>query len=150
MVNALSESMALGKVSSLFIGLVIAYMVLYFISRASGFLWVFGYNYFRCDVDEFFHKIFMIKTDEIPQEKFFDTAFMEKYTFVRKNTDKISSYLGSLLNLIFSNIGTIIGSISIFAAYEPWLILNAAVVAAFSVVVNGYVTKKNMNLIKLK
>ena len=148
MVNALSESTALGRVSSLFVGLVIGYMLLYFFNMASGFLWVYGNNYFRLGADEYFHKIFMIKTEQMPQESFFNTDFMEKYSFVRDNTNKISSYIGNLLNLIFSNIGTIAGSISIFIVYEPSRVGMPVIVACCSVILNGYVAKKEYELDK--
>ena len=148
MVNSLSKSVALNTVTSLFIVLVIVYMLFYFLNLASRFLLTFGDNYFRLNVDEFFHKIFMIKSEQMPQENFFDTNFMDKYSFVERNTSKISSYIGNLLNLIFSNIGTIVGSISIFVVYEPWLILIAIIIAICSVFINSYVTQKEYELDK--
>lgn len=150
MVNALTDSIPLGTFSSLFVGLVIGYMVLYFFYAGMGFLWVFGVNYFRLPVDGFFNKLFLIRSGKTPQEKFFDTAFMENYSFVRDNTTKISSYIRNLLELVFSNIGDIIGTLALFWLYEKWLALIAILAAILSGAVNGYIARKEYALDKVQ
>lgn len=150
MINALTDSIPLGTVSSLFISLVIGYMVLYFFYSSMGFLHVFGFNYFRFRTNEFFHKLFLIRSSQTPQEKFFDTAFMEKYSFVRDNTTKISSYISSLLLLAFSNIGTIAGTMGLFWIYEKRLVAVAAFVAVSSALVNGLIAKREYALDKIQ
>ena len=146
MVNALADSIPLGTISSLFIGLVVGYMVFYFFYSSMGFLQVFGYNYFRFHIDEFFHKLFLVRSGQTPQERFFDTAFMEKYSFVRDNTNKISSYIQSLLTLAFSNLGVIAGAMGLFWIYEKRLAAVAVLAAVSSALVNRIITNKEYNL----
>lgn len=150
MINALSECVALGRISVLFIGLVIGYMAVYFVNMASGFLWVYGNNYFRLNVDEFFHKLFMQKCVSIPQDKFLDTSFMDEYSFVCSNTGKISTYIKNIISLIFSNIGTVMGTLTIFYLYEPAFIIFAIIVTFCSILVNKYIMKKEYELDKVQ
>jgi len=147
MINELVASSLMGELSSLFVGLVIVYLLLYFINHANGFLVVLGNNFYRLKVNRLFHEIFMWKSYKTPQEKFFDHKFMEKYAFVSGNTERISSYIGALTNIIFGNIGTIVGSIIIFVQYEPWLILYSALIAV-GMIVQKYITKKEYELNK--
>jgi len=147
-INELVANKAIGEISGIFIGLVAAYMILYFVQRASGFLEAFGGNFFRLNVDMLFHKMFMWKSYNTPQIRFFEHEFMEKYSFVSGSTNKISSYIGNLSNLIFTNIGTIAGTIVLFAMYEPWLILYSVIIAVSAVLLNGYITKKEYELDK--
>jgi len=148
MINELVARSLMGELSSLFVGLVIVYLLLYFINHANGFLVVLGNNFYRLKVNRLFHEIFMWKSYKTPQEKFFDHKFMEKYAFVSGNTERISSYIGALTNIIFGNIGTIVGSIIIFVQYEPWLILYSALIAVGMIFVQKYITKKEYELNK--
>lgn len=147
-VNALAESAALGKLSTLFIGLLIGYMVLYFVSRANGFLYTFGSNFFRLNVQELFHRIFMWKSNQTSQERFFEPLFWEKYTFVANNTHKIYQYIQNLFSMVFLQIGALAGSIVLFAVYEPFLILYALLIGIITFVLNGYISKKEYELDK--
>ena len=72
MINELVASSLMGELSSLFVGLVIVYLLLYFINHANGFLVVLGNNFYRLKVNRLFHEIFMWKSYKTPQEKFFD------------------------------------------------------------------------------
>lgn len=150
MINALTDSIPLGTVSSLFTGLAAGYMILYFFQAGMGFLWTFGYNYFRLSIDGFFNRLFLIRSGETPQERFFDTAFMEKYSFVRDNTARISSYLRNLLTLVFSNIGAIAGTLGLFWLYEKKLAAVAVLAAILSGMVNGYIAGKEYALDKVQ
>jgi ATP-binding cassette subfamily B protein len=148
MVNELTEIIGLNKVSGLFIGLVILYLMIYFLKMASNFLSVFGGNFCSFKVTAFFHRLFMLKSNEIEQEKFFDSAFMDKYSFVSGNTGKINMYISGLLGLVFSNIGSIVSAMIIFWIYEPWLILYAAVITIVTAITTGIVSKKEFDLDK--
>ena len=88
-INELSRSTSLGKISVTFIGLSIAYMCLHFLQSANGFIITFGSNFFKYKVNMIFHKCFMWKSNNASQKSFFDKDFMEKYSFVAGNTDKI-------------------------------------------------------------
>ncbi len=147
-VNALDVSMGVGRVGSAFMGLVILYLVLYFIQGTSSFITVFGYNFFRFNVDLLFHKMFMWRTYKTAQEKFYDHKFMEKYSFVSANTSKISDYISALTNILFTDIGTIFGSMILFAIYEPVLILYSLAIVAGMVVLYSFITKKEYELDK--
>lgn len=147
-VNALNASIGTGTVSSAFTGLVILYLVLYFIQGASGFMAALGKNFYRLNVDFLFHKLFMWKTCQTPQEKFYDHEFMEKYSFVCGNTSKISDYIFVITNLLFSNFGTLLGAMAIFAVYEPILLLYLAIIAVGNVALYGFITKKEYELDK--
>ena len=147
-VNMLNARSAMGTMGSAFIGLVILYLFLYFIQGTSSFITVFGYNFYRFKVDSLFHKIFMWKTYQTPQKSFFDHEFMEKYSFVSGNTSKISEYISVLINILFTDMGTIFCSMILFALYEPVLILYSAVIVVGTVALSGFVSKKEYNLDK--
>ncbi len=148
LVNELNASIGLGTVSSAFTGLVILYLVLYFIQRTSGFITVFGYNFYRLNVDFLFHKLFMWRAFRTPQERFYDHVFMEKYSFVCGNTGKISSYISTITDLLFTDIGTLLGAMAIFAVYEPLLILYSAAIAAGTIAIYSFIAKKEYELDK--
>lgn len=120
MVNEISSSM---EVSSIFIGLTIAYVSLFFINSSAGFLVVMGSNSFRLTVDKAFYNLFILKTNKQNQENFLDQKFMEKYSFINNNITKVSSLLESLFNLMFSNFAVVISSVVFFAIYEPYLLI---------------------------
>lgn len=147
-VNELVVNTAIGTVSSVFIGFVILYLALYFLQRVGSFITVFGYNFYRLNVDLLFHKLFMWKSYQTPQEKFFDHEFMDNYSFVCGNTGKISSYISTLSNILFSDIGTILGAMVIFARYEPWLILYSVAIAVGTTAMYGFISKKEYELEK--
>lgn len=147
-VNELTENISGGTLSAAFIALVVAYMVLYFVERASGFLGAFGTNFFRLNVDELFQKIFMWKSYNTPQEKFFDSDFMKSYYFVAYNVSKIRTFIGGFLELIFSNVLTAVGTLILFAIYEPYLIIYPVIVGAASFLVNKYISSEEYKLEK--
>lgn len=147
-VNELTANIGAGTLSTVFVVLVVVYMVLYFIERASGFLGAFGTNFFRLNVDELFQKMFMWKSYNTPQENFFNSGFMQTYYFAVYNVSKIRSFIGSLSELIFSNILNAIGTLILFAVYEPYLIIYPAVVAVVSFLVSRYISNEEYKLEK--
>lgn len=147
-VNELVADTAIGKTTGLFVGLVVAYIVLYFVGMASKFLNAYGKNFFRLNVDKLFHGIFMWKSYKTPQERFFDQKFMENYSFICNNTSKISTYIQGLISLIFSDIGAIVGTMILFAVYEPLLILYSLGIVLVSAVSTSYISKKEYELEK--
>ena len=148
LVNELNTSIGLSQLTTSFVGLIIMYLTLYFVNMASGFLMVFGQNFFRFKVDSFFQKIFMYKSYKSPQVVFFQSDFSEKYTFVGNNISKISSYISNLTSLIFSNIASIIASITLFSIYEPLLIAYVIITAFVSFITSTIVSKKEFELDK--
>lgn len=150
LINELNASINLGQLTSIFFGLIILYLTLYFVNMASGFLNVFGQNFFRFKVDGFFQKLFMYKSYKSPQVCFFQSDFNEKYTFVGNNVSKISSYISNLISLVFSNITSIIVSITLFSIYEPLLIVYAIITALVSSITSTIVSKKEFELDKMQ
>lgn len=148
LINELNASINLGQLTSIFVGLIILYLTLYFVNMASGFLNVFGQNFFRFKVDSFFQKLFMYKSYKSSQVCFFQSDFSEKYTFVGNNISKISSYISNLTSLVFSNITSIIASITLFSIYEPLLIVYVIITALVSFITSTIVSKKEFELDK--
>lgn len=147
-INELVSSVMVGKMSRLFVILIVFYLLMYFLQQASGFMRSFGNNFFRLNVDSLFHRIFMWKSYKTPQERFYDSKYMETYSFVSRHTQKISSYIGNLCTLIFSNIGSLIGTMTIFAVYEPLLIIYSFVVGVITFYINGVYANKEYDLDK--
>lgn len=69
-VNRLTEDMQAGLLSGTFIGLVILYLIFYFLQKTSGFMGAYGNNFFRFQVDGFFQRMFMWKCSKLPQDYF--------------------------------------------------------------------------------
>ncbi len=147
-INELSTNITNGVISVRFITLIILYIVLHFINSSSGFLIVLGNNFYRLNIDQLFQKIFMYKSYNTPQEMFFDHSFMEKYSFMSGRIDMISSYIGNLCKLLFSNIAAIVGALILFIMYEPWLIGFSIIHAIIFSIIITIVTKKQYELDK--
>lgn len=147
-VNELATSVALGRVSGKFFCLVTAFVLLYIFQRASGFLLAFGKNFYRLNVSMLFQKIFMWRTYQTPQEKFLDTEFIEKYSFAKDAVWKIDEYIGLWMQLIFGTVGSMVGTVVLFARYEPWMILNVLLTSVVTILVYSYVVKKQYELDK--
>ncbi|MGI6561345.1 MAG: ABC transporter ATP-binding protein [Clostridia bacterium] len=147
-VNSLSAGIDAGELPKVFFILVFVYIILYILYFTFGFIKAFGSNFYRLNVDLLFHKIFMYKSYATSQERFFDHEFMEKYSFVSGNTSKISSYIGSLTNLIFSNIGFIVGTVLMFAVYEPFFVIYSLIIGILAFTVKRYIAKKEYELDK--
>lgn len=148
LINELIQNTGVGRLSSIFIGLTVAYILCYFVRYAGGFLSVLGNNLYRLNVDNLFHKIFMYKSYNTRQEKLFEDKFIEKYTFICGNTSKISSWIGNLSNLVIVHIGTVVGSLVLFILYEPWMILFCALNMVIAIPLNKYLIKKEYELNK--
>lgn len=146
--NELFANTFIGSISNYFVVLVVLYMVLYFIESSSSFLIVLGQNFYRLNVDQLFHSIFMYKSYKASQTKFFETEFMEKYSFISGRTNMISSYIGNLCNLYFSGFFNVISTIILFAIYEPWLILFTITYTIIAAIVTKIVTEKQYKLDK--
>lgn len=147
-VNELAANASLGKADGLFFVLVTAFVLLYLFQRASGFLITFGKNFYRLNVSMLFQKIFMWRTYQMPQEKFFDTEFMEKYSFAQNAVWKIDGYIAIWMQLIFGAVSSLVGTVVLFAVYEPWMILNVLIITVVTVLVYSYVAKKQYELDK--
>lgn len=147
-INELASNITSGNISNLFIILIITYVILYFINASSGFLIVLGNNFYRLNIDQLFQKIFMYKSYNTPQTMFYNHDFMGKYSFLSGKTNMISSYIGNLCKLLFSNIAAIVGSLIVFIIYEPWLILFSILHATLTTIIISVVTKKQYELEK--
>lgn len=147
-VNQLTEDMQTGLLSRTFTGLIIVYLIFYFMEKTSGFMGAYGNNFFRFQVDGFFQRMFMWKCSRLPQEHFFKTDFMDRFTLVSQHIGNISSYIGCICGLLFSNIGYVMGMMVLFSIYEPFLILYAIVIAVFSLWLNRYISKCEYELNK--
>lgn len=148
LINSLTIHSTWDALKSIVIGLLIAYIVLYILQKTSTFLTTFGVNFYRLNVDQLFHKIFMWKSCNTPQEEFFHHDFMDKYAHVSNNTSKISSFISQIVSLVFGSIANIVMTISLFRIYEPWLILHAVIVALCSTALYSYITKVEYQLEK--
>jgi len=147
-VNELTLNITSGTISIRFVLFVIAYIVFYFINASSGFFIMLGNNFYRLNIDQLFRKIFMYKSYHTPQERFFDHSFMEKYSFVNGRTHIISSYIGNLCKLLFSNIAAITGALALFIQYEPFLVVFLTLLTIMSFWLTTAVTKKQYELDK--
>lgn len=136
------------QISVLFIVLLAIYLLVYLLGQVSSYLLAFGYNYYRFNVDALFHRIFMWKSYRTPQEQFYDPKFMETYAFVSGQTGKISSYINNLCMFFFSGVGGLIGSMIVFAVYEPVLILHTLMVGILAFWSKRYFAKKEYELDK--
>lgn len=148
LVNQLTKDMETGILSHTFVGVVIVFLVCYFVEKTSGFLGAYGNNFFRFQVDGFFRRMFMWKSSKIPQELFFKTDFMDSFTLVGKHISNISSYIGSVCGLLFSNVAYVVGMLVLFAIYEPFLIPYACLIAMLSIWLNRYISKCEYELDK--
>lgn len=127
-VNELLINIGENKLSVIFIFLLISYLLAWLISLLIGYLHAFANNLFRLKIDVFIQKIFMRKSSEFQQEKFLDTDFMDKYSYINNNIYKANVFIFKLFSILFSNI-TIIGSSTIvFMKYEPLLIIYSIAV----------------------
>lgn len=147
-VNELAGSQAMGETRAMFAGLLLVYVVLRLVQKAWGFLDGLGYNYARLNTGLLFNKILMWKSSRTPQEKFYQSDFMEKYAFVKKSADKISFFLYTTAGIFFGNIWSVVEIIVLFALYEPGLILYAAVVGIMTMLLESYIAKKQYELDK--
>ncbi|MBO7150362.1 MAG: ABC transporter ATP-binding protein, partial [Clostridia bacterium] len=147
-VNELAGFAGLGVVSSAFIGLVIAYMVLYFTSMLSGYISSMGYHLFSHKIEIVFRQIFFWKAVREEQVSFLDKEYLDRYSFVNQNTWRITQFYISTARLLFSDVATLIGSLTLFALYEPWLLLFAVLVFGASFLVNRLVAKMEYALDK--
>lgn len=125
-VNILINDIRNNHLSITFIFSLAGYLVIWLLSSFIGYIEAFANNIFRLKVDVFMQKLFMKKINETDQELFFDTSFMEKYTFINNNTNRASLFIFKVFTIIFSNIAVIGSSIVIFIIYEPLMILFAA------------------------
>lgn len=148
MVNQLTKDIQAGILSSTFIGAVVLYLAFYFVEKTGGFIGAYGNNFFRFRVDGFFRRVFMWKCSQLPQEYFFKTDFMDRFTLVSGHIGNISSYIGCICGLLFSNIGYVVGMLVLFAIYEPFLIPYACVIALLSFWLNRYISKCEYELDK--
>lgn len=141
-INQLTLDTRGGKLSSAFVGLIIIYAFFYLFQKTSGFLGSLGYNFYKLKVEQFFQDVFNWKSYTYEQEKFFDSTFLEKYSFARKGINRISSHINSIIYLMFSNIATIVTTIIVFLSYSPILIVFMLVVAIVSYFLNRYIYNK--------
>ncbi len=130
-INELTENAAAGRISVLFFICLICYLVVWLLSIFQGYLEAFANNLFRLKVDVFMQKIFMKKSVQITQERFFETDFQNQYSFVCGNTNRASAYIFNLITILFSNIAVVFSSVLLFAKYEPMLIAYAFSVMIF-------------------
>lgn len=148
LLNELTIDTAREQISVLFIVFLIIYLSFYLLSQVGGYLRAFGYNYFRFNVDALFQRIFMWKSYRTSQEQFYDPKFMETYAFVSGQTGKISSYINDLCMFFFSGVSGLIGSMIVFAVYEPVLILYTLMVGILAFWSKRYFAKKEYELDK--
>lgn len=147
-VNELTAFAGLGAVSRLFIGLVTAYMILYFISTLSGYISSMGYHLFSHKIEMVFRQIFFWKAVREEQVSFLDKEYLDRYSFVNQNSWRITSFYMSTAQLLFANVASLIGSLTLFAIHEPWLLLFAVFVFGASFLVNRFVAKMEYALDK--
>lgn len=100
-INVLEKSQQLGVLDSLFVGLLLAYLTIYFFQYSAKFLHTLIDNNFKFSIDKLFHKMFMWKAYNTSQTDFLNSEFQNKYYFVGGKTNEISTYLNSILRLVF-------------------------------------------------
>mgnify|MGYP002569192390 CR=1 FL=1 len=147
-INVLEKSQQLGVLDSLFVGLLLAYLTIYFFQYSAKFLHTLIDNNFKFSIDELFHKMFMWKAYNTSQTDFLNSEFQNKYYFVGGKTNEISTYLNSILRLVFSNFTALIGTMVLFVIYEPWLIIFSVLIFFCTLLTNRYIVNKEYELDK--
>lgn len=147
-INQLSYDTLQGELSAAFVGLVLMYAFCFLFQKISGFLGALGYNFYQLKVEQFFQDVFNWKSFKCNQEKFFETEFLEQYSFAQKGIKRISSHINNLIHLMFSNIATIATTVVVFWSYSPVSIALMLVVAIVSFVLNRYIYNKEYVLAK--
>lgn len=121
-IDELMLSIKIQEISKMLIAILFIYLFIWFLSNYFGYLEAFANNMFRLKVDVFMQKLFMKKSVDTKQEQFYDSEFMDKYTFVSNNTYMASVFIFKIITILFSNFAIIASSIAIYAFYEPVLI----------------------------
>lgn len=146
MINQLTADMGKGILSNAFIGIVALYLALYFVEKTSGFLWAYGTNFLRFQVDGFFRSIFTWKCSMLPQEQFFLADFMDRFSLVSRHIPNINNYIQCICDLLFVNVGSSIGTLVLFAIYEPYLIFYVLLIGGLSFGLNRYLSRREYEL----
>ena len=123
MINELVASIGGEKMDIHFVFLVVIYVCVFFVYNSGGFLVTLGNNIFRFRVDALFQKFFLLQAHNLKQEMFFNSEFMDKYEFIGKNINKISTMINDLMMLLFYRGGIILGSLVLFLLYEPTMVI---------------------------
>lgn len=147
-VNELIKNTTYGFISKKFLWLILLYLMLYLTQRISGFIIAMGKNFYRFDVDQLFHTIFMWKSYCTNQEYFFERDFMEKYSYISGKNDKVSSYISNILTFIIRDVGTLIGTLVLFAVYEPLLVIYTLIISIGLILINKWMVEKEYALDK--
>lgn len=92
-INQLSYDTLQGELSAAFVGLVLMYAFCFLFQKISGFLGALGYNFYQLKVEQFFQDVFNWKSFKCNQEKFFETEFLEQYSFAQKGIKRVSSHI---------------------------------------------------------
>lgn len=147
-INELVVGRGTGEAGAVFAGLLLAYVSLRLVRNAWGFLDALGYNYARLDIGMFFNKILMQISSRIPQEMFYQSDFMERYTFAANSVDKIGFFLYAVARIFVGNIWSVAGTILLFGLYEPRLVPYMAVMGIVTVLIQLHIAKKQYELDK--
>lgn len=145
-INQLTRDMQTGALSSAFMWQAAVYLAVYFLEKTSGYLGVFGMNFFRSSVDGYFRKLFMQRCSTLPQEQFFRPEFMDRFNLVGQHIDNIFGYINKLCSLLFYSLGYAAGMLVLFAVYEPLLIPYACLAAVVSFRLHQYGSENGYGL----
>ena len=122
-INEIMVSIDRTYISSYLYIILITYLLFWLISNFIGYMEAFANNLFRLKVDVFVQKLLMVKSIGIEQEKFYDTEFIDKYSFLSKYTYNASVFIFKIISILFSNLFIILSSCGIFLLYEPMLVI---------------------------
>lgn len=136
LLNRLVQDTAGGSLSGASLGLAVSYIAAWLCSTFIGFFLAFGNNLFRLKVDVFLQKLFMYKSIRTDQDRFFDSRFMDSYTFISSNAYRGSYFMLRLMDVLFQNTAVVVSALALYAFYAPFLLAYtflAAAIYGFSV-----------------
>ena len=78
----------------------------------------------------FLQKLFMYKSIRTDQDRFFDSRFMDSYTFISNNAYRGSSFVLRLMDVLFYDMAVVASALALYAFYAPFLLAYTFVAAA--------------------
>lgn len=130
LLNRLVQDVAVGSLSGASVGLAASYIAVWLCSTFIGFFLAFGNNLFRLKVDVFLQKLFMYRSIRTDQGRFFDSRFMDSYTFISNNAYRGSYFLLRLMDVVLQDVAVVVSALALYAFYAPFLLVYTFLAAA--------------------
>lgn len=93
-----------------------------------------------------FHKLFLIRSKEEKQDSFYNSAFYDNYSFVKKNIESTTGVSVTLFNRFIGAFLTLLVSTLSITVFSPIILLFIVLVSITMILINSYVVKKRVLL----